>query len=542
MSEFPPPVPPGATGAPGAPEDPIRPAVRALIVPAHGSPAERALRTGVLRDPAAGFTGGVCAALGAAWGVPAAMIRALAVLLTLLGIGPLLYLLGLLLLPAFPPAVQPAGQPGGAGQRPDAAQPVRRGTGTTGDVLIVMAMIPAGIGALIWMLLLLTELRTLPVLVVLVLVPLVTAVAVSARRAQRARLAYLLGGLGERAGVVGPEELAAVMQEHARRAPWALASASVRPVASVPSAPEAPQSEQPDAPRLDEASSRAPRSPISLRPHLLRATALLAVGALAVAGLALLQSSASWVPDGAPLPAAWIAGGTAAAVLVTAGMLMIWAGLRGQRAVGTALVALAALPVLVLGAGWARLTFDPRAEPAIFTVDQYAPGGFVDVCGGQDASTLAQPVVVDLSGLEVPADRESAVAMWEADHAAAGGPAAPEDPAAAPDGEEPAAASDGGGAPASDGGGDAPAEFDPYASEPEPMSLHMFVYCTRPVGRVTVILPPERTPFTSDLVPAIGTVGGQAPALEHGVDPGEIGVHLTGSIAAGDVIYTRSGS
>ncbi|MGY5763918.1 PspC domain-containing protein [Brachybacterium sp. DNPG3] len=242
-----------AGGAPTAVDDDLAERMlRAAVLPAGSrTPADRVAQGAPMRRPGDRVIAGVCAAIARPLGLPPALIRLIAVLLGLVGLGLPLYLLAALLLPretieaeALPvvpagaPAV-PAGEPAAPAGAPAVARPVappvvvrrigtpwsdlREGRVRTTDALVLLALIPVGLLSLWWIVVEALHLRGfLGVLLGLAVVLCVVAV-IAAHRGAEARRAFVLVQLARRAGIADDEQLGRFLLEQRRRAPWAWA-------------------------------------------------------------------------------------------------------------------------------------------------------------------------------------------------------------------------------------------------------------------------------------------------------------------------------
>lgn len=490
----------GMTSIPPASQDPVVAAVRTIVTVPERTAETTALRFGVLRRHAA-VLGGVCAALADGWGVPVRLVRVLAVLLGLLGVGVLAYLVLVLVLPA---------------ERADGS--VGHGMGALGNTLIGLGMAPLLLLSIWWFVLLWLVNAAIPVLLLLVSLGVAAVLAAGARRSREARIAYLMGELARRAGVADETELDALLAVQRRRAPHAWAGRRARPTLAVeesvaakdsgavdPSAaavslPSFPQPKRPPRP------SRSHGRRLGARGTVLAAAVLLGVGALTVAVLALRPGLLPWLAQDLPLaPLGRVAAG-AGAIAVVAGLLLVGLGARGFRAVRVATAGILALVVFAGGVTWSRLTVDPHAEPLMVTMQEYTPGQDIEVCPQSGPAQWGAPLVLDLSHLEAPTDPAVAAKIFYAQNDIPEGT-----PESQLDGEH-------------------------FAS----LDLIMRLHCDRPIGDVQVILPADETPFFGMISAPLGEVRGPQPGSVPVLGGKSIGVVVQGTVVTGDITYTKA--
>lgn len=357
-----------------------------IAPPRSLTPRDRALRYGVVRRPGGGFVGGVCLALADGFGLPTRLVRACAVLLGILGIGPLIYLILLILLPRQLP-----------GSRFDTPlQALRRRRPQPGDLVIAAALPPAVLLAglavwayIRWFVLALSFL--LPLLLVLLAI-----VVVGGWQSSRARSAYIVGQIGARAGILTEHELADLVGRLRRDARLAW-GADADPRATGRADATTDPGGRPTDPRTS--------------------TVLFAIAALTgIAAFSILSLfphlAPTLNPDG-PLAFIGRIGAGASATLALTGAALIVLGLRGRT--DTRLVVLGTVCAVALAGSvmWVRLTDSRHQDPVVVSVAEYEPGTVVPCSPGgpRDWST---PVVLDMSALPPPPDPAEAEAQWRA--------------------------------------------------------------------------------------------------------------------------------
>lgn len=448
-------------------------------------PRGDAARTGLLRRGGRGQIAGVCAALAEAGGLPERLVRIVAIGLMLLGIGLPFYVILALVLPRELPS---EGQHPAEVDRPILA--IRRLRPQRGDLVLLLAVIPAAVIAVIWT----SFMATTSPSPLILLIPLVLAglmvLALAAARARRARTAYLFAQLGHRAGIVDAEELAGTIAELRREAPRAWAD--------------------PDAQRVRSGrSARATRRASGLAPARLgRRATLAALGSTVAIGTAAFMAI-SWQPGLAPglgstsnLPGIGRAAAAAGVATALAGALLLVLGFRRRRSVLVALAGGIALLLFGGGVTWVRLTDSTDAAPITVAIQDYQVGP-IDVCEGLGPETWHRPIVIDLSGLSTegptPEQQAEYTEQWRADN-----PGLPDENA----------------------------------------TLTMWISCDRTIGDITVKLPgtPGELPVSAAVYPELGEIVGPEPTGQTALSMSGAAVVITGSTRSGNVHYITGGS
>lgn len=397
--------------SPAEPEDAALRALRAEVSPRRGGgTADRVLRGAPLREPGRGRLAGVCAALAESIGVPVRLLRLIAVLLTLLGPGVPLYLVGMLLCP------RSADEPGRPAPEDGAEVPLTamlRGRARLADALALLALLPTLLVGLWWLLVCVLEMPALAAVLGALVVLLGGLVVHAALRSRAARSALVLAALAHRAGITERESLDAFLLEHRRRAPWAWASLGegrTGPALGEAEAGADGGSSSADGAQIPSAASRPPR-PAVPRPSDRTVLAVLAgMLAAAAAGVLVLNLDPGLAPG---LAEAWILpqiGRVTAGlwlVTVVAGIALVVIGLRGRRSIVLGLVGVLALLGAGSGTAWVRTVHDPAAAPLILTAEDLSVGDRRTCPQGPE--TWSQPVTIDLRDVDA-AD----VARWRA--------------------------------------------------------------------------------------------------------------------------------
>lgn len=372
--------------------------------------ADRARRTALLRRPEESLLAGVCSALGHSAGVPVRLVRLIAVLAGLLGIGIPSYLVGMILLPRIHVAAAEAP----AEERIErplqllasfSARPV--------DGLALLAVVPSLAGMWLWMGVGLASSPAATGVLIALLVILLGLLLLAARRAAAARRGLMLALLARRADLVEPAQLETFLREQLRRAPWAwtrrdtegaallLAAASTDMAAGASARGDLGSAEDPgEEPAVPRAASRARHPRASARSTMVVLAGMLAVGALTVL---VLNVAPELVPAvaAAPLPRLGRLGVACAAATAVAGIALVILGARGRTSLALVLVGALALTGAVIGGGWLRLTHDPGAEPVRIVAADLEAGSHHTCPVGP--SSWSRPVVVDLRGVDAAA-------------------------------------------------------------------------------------------------------------------------------------------
>lgn len=439
-----------------------------------------ALRTGVLRRRGQGQIAGVCAALAVAGGIPVRLVRLVALGTLLLGIGLPGYLVLLLLLPR-----ENDDGPEHVDRPLDA---IARLHPRRGDLLIGLAIIPAVLLSIYWFALVMIVSGSPFVVLVPVVGAGVVLLAWAARRARRARRRYAVAALARRAGILEEDELEAVIARLVREAPaaWLRTDPDAAAVLRARSARRRPR----------RSSSRA----LSARASVVAVGALLAVWTAVFLTISLIPSWAPALSQASALPIIGDLGAGAAVAAAVAGMILVALGMRRRHSVVIAACGLLALAVFGTSVVWVRMTDDRGTTPIVVAYQQYVPSETY-FCP-EDPSSWNRPVVIDLSQLRASTT-------------------------------DPVAATASFGAGASDGG-DGSAGGGATAA--------MWISCTRPVGDVTIILPPETDalPIASTLSTRWGTTEGNAPSSMISWDEATVGVRIDGDLGIGDLRFEEA--
>lgn len=455
-------------------------------VPSADAPRTAALRAGVLRRPGEGHIAGVCAALATGGGLPPRLVRLTAIGLLALGIGLPLYLLLALLLPR-----ERTDGPDGTSRIDVPLRSLARLDPGRGDVLIVLAVIPAAVAGYFWLAFVSFQ-EPAPLRLLFPIVAVAVAVLVwGAVRARRARSAYLFAELGRRAGVLDDGELARTVAELRRYAPRAWSNERPDRAAS-PVMPPTP------------ARRRTPRTPRSLsrpRPLGSRAAAgavgiLLVVGTVAFILVALFPSLAPGLASTGTLPGIGRLGAAAAVTTVAAGALLIGIGIGRRRSLAISSVGVLAFAIFAASVVWVRLTDDSDSSPLVVAVDAYAPGS-VDACATDGPRRWNRTVVIDLSGMTDPtAQSPTPLERWRAENP---------------------------------------------GSDDDRADLTMVITCSRAVGDVRVMLPPTAADvdIRSTLTSSMGEVDGDVPVAGAPASTLSPSVELSGSLGTGDLTFSR---
>lgn len=483
-----PPPAPGEADAPVS-DDPSSDVAEVLVLramsraPGTEDAVGTAVRTGVLRRRGQGQIAGVCAALALAGGIPVRLVRLVALGTLALGVGLPGYLLLVLMLPreSFDSGRVIIDRPVGA---------IRRLRPRRGDLLAALALVPSIVVAGAWLL----GSVTAPDSPLLLLVPVVVLglvlLAWAARRARRARRDYVVASLARRAGLLRAAELDAVVARLVQEAPTAWlrtdhdAAAVIRERASRGRVPH----------------RRASSRPLSLRRSVVALGVLLAVWTAVFLAVSLVPSWAPALAEASTLPIIGDIGAGAAVAAFVAGGILVGLGMRRRHSVLVAACGLLALAVFGGSVAWVRVTDDRGVEPIIVAYEDYVPG---EAYFCPDAlPSWKRPVVIDLSQLRASTTDSTAIS---ADHASLS-----------------EAAADAG---------------DDYTG-----SATMWFSCSRPVGDVTVILPPgtDALPVASTLSSRFGTTEGNAPSTMIQWDQTTVGIVIDGELVVGDLRFEEA--
>lgn len=461
--------------------------------PGADGPLGSALRSALLRRAGEGHVTGLCAALARAGGLPVRLVRAAAIGLLGLGVGLPLYLLITLLIPRERVVAGPSGSELTLVDRP--VRCLLRGRPGRGDLLLALVLLPAVVAAALWVWWFVLENPAPLRLLVPVELLLLVILAWGAVRARRARTAYLFAQLGRRAGLMDEDELARTVLELRRYAPraWAAEGGGLDPAPSEAVGPS------PGGARGRRRAARMLRPPtLSPRTTLAAAGLLLMLGTLTFIIVSVAPQLAPGLGTAPLLPGIGRLAVAAGAMTVTTGAMLVTVGLRRRRSLALALIGCLTLSVFGAGVVWVRMTDVSGSEPIVVQVEQYSPGAAVD-CAPGGARSWNRPVVIDLSAVRMPAGGIAEVQRaWRQDN-----PGAPE----------------------------------------SGMDLSMVVSCDRPVGSVTVLLPPADAGIAvhSALTSSFGAVHGTTPASGIVWTPRVPSIELSGQLGAGDITYRQGG-
>ncbi|WP_246957367.1 PspC domain-containing protein [Brachybacterium sp. Marseille-Q7125] len=346
--------------------------------------ADRAWRTHVLLRGDDRWLVGVCAACARAWGVPRAMVRAQILLLTPLGLGVPLYLLGALLLPRQRADGNIVGGPIPWIDLPRIAR----------YLFLLVAAVPLVLVLYVWLSFLGYWIPNALAVCLALAMGGGVLLWLAARAAARDRREAMFALLAHRAQLLDEPALSAFLAE--RRTSLELSGLFT--------AGRGPEHDGPHAAGHERAAhrpfrSRQPRRPAaSARTILAVLAAMVAVTALTVL---LLNVQPTLLPPGLDAPVLPQAGpvtvGTALAAALGGTMLIIL-GARGRRSGILLLAALLAAGGALSGGALLRIAHDPSAEPFVLTTADLERDGYHSCPSG--LGELDRPVLIDLSDLD----------------------------------------------------------------------------------------------------------------------------------------------
>lgn len=384
-----------------------------LTAPSSSTAADRARRSALLRENERRSVAGVCAAVARALGAPVRLTRVTAFVLALLGIGVPTYLLAMLLVPrttrpGMAPATAEAAEAAGTGDRARSGDDsvevplVAMATGKVrrADVAALLALLPAGLIGLWWIVAVLAQAAALTAVLLALAIILLGLLSLAARRAGQARRALVLALLARRADLADEQTLEVFLLEQHRRAPWAwdrLAHGDARAVLD----PEAAQAGITHGEGRQSAKG-GPGPSRRMSSASARTVSALLAGMLAACALVTLVLNLD--PDLAPsvagaplLPQIGRVGAGLAAATALAGLALCVLGWRGRHSLVLALAGLLALSGAGLAGTWLRLTADPQAAPYVLSVDDLEDGMYASCPEG--LSTWSRPITIDLRDL-----------------------------------------------------------------------------------------------------------------------------------------------
>lgn len=365
-----------------------------------------ALRYGVARYPDTGIFGGVCEALANSYGLPVRLVRTWALTLSLLGPGPLIYLILYLVIPR-PAKNQKALAKYIDDRYPELPKNIRHQgylynntlqaivskQAEGGDWLAVLLLIPAAAVALgiTFINVIVYPLGLAFLVPVNVLLGLV--IVLGGWRATRTRTTYLFTKLAQEAGIIDQSQMLFTIDKLRREAPKAWGS-------------KAGGEKADSLGRVNSSNQVLPLKAVLvvLSISLLLGTTLYAVSTSFPAAFPNLNQLS-------PNPLISKLGALSAIFSATIGVCLIVVGAKGYTS--KRLVAIAMLGLIFFaGSVWlARVTDSRTVEPHFIVVDEYMPGAYYS-CPSEGVQKWNQAVVIDLQQMKPQPSADEAIAIW----------------------------------------------------------------------------------------------------------------------------------